>query len=35
MHVLFNNCYQDKAVVNARQMCFMLGSPGRPQMAQE
>jgi len=35
MHVLFNNCYQDKAVVNARQMCFMLGSQGRPQMAQE
>jgi uncharacterized protein YecE (DUF72 family) len=35
MHVLFNNCYQDKAVVNARQMCFMLGSPGRPQMAEE
>jgi uncharacterized protein YecE (DUF72 family) len=35
MHVLFNNCYQDKAVINARQMCFMLGSPGRPQMAQE
>jgi len=35
MHVLFNNCYQDKAVVNARQMCLMLGSPGRPQIAQE
>jgi len=35
MHVLFNNCYQDKAVVNARQMCFMLGSARRPQMAQE
>jgi uncharacterized protein YecE (DUF72 family) len=35
MHVLFNNCYQDKAVVNARQMCFMVGSPGRPQMTQE
>lgn len=35
MHVLFNNCYQDKAVVNARQMCFMLGSTGRPQIAQE
>ena len=35
MHVLFNNCYQDKAVVNARQMCLMLGSPGRPQMARE
>ena len=24
-HVLFNNCYQDKAVVNARQMCLLLG----------
>ncbi len=24
MHVLFNNCYQDKAVVNDRQICFML-----------
>ncbi|MBE0431624.1 MAG: DUF72 domain-containing protein [Dehalococcoidia bacterium] len=24
MHVLFNNCYQDKAVVNARQMGFIL-----------
>ena len=35
MHILFNNCYQDKAVVNARQMSFMLGSQGRPQMAQE
>jgi uncharacterized protein YecE (DUF72 family) len=35
MHVLFNNCYEDKAVVNARQMCFMLGSPCRPQMARE
>jgi len=35
MHVLFNNCYQDKAVVNARQMCFMLGSQGRSQLAQE
>ena len=35
MHVLFNNCYQDKAVVNAKQMCFMLGSHGRPQMAEE
>jgi uncharacterized protein YecE (DUF72 family) len=35
MHVLFNNCYEDKAVVNARQMCFMLGSHGPPQMAQE
>lgn len=35
MHVLFNNCYQDKAVVNAGQMCFMLGLQGRPQEAQE
>ena len=25
MHILFNNCYQDKAVVNARQMAFILG----------
>lgn len=23
-HVLFNNCYQDKAVINARQMTFLL-----------
>ena len=35
MHVLFNNCYEDKAVVNARQMCLLLGSPGRPQVAEE
>ena len=35
MHVLFNNCYQDKAVVNARQMCFMLTSAKPPQTAQE
>lgn len=35
MHVLFNNCYQDNAVVNAKQMCFMLGSLGRPQVAEE
>ncbi|MBE9513413.1 MAG: DUF72 domain-containing protein [Dehalococcoidia bacterium] len=26
MHVLFNNCHQDKAVVNARQMSLMLRS---------
>jgi len=26
MHVLFNNCYEDKAVVNAKQMSFMLRS---------
>jgi uncharacterized protein YecE (DUF72 family) len=25
MHILFNNCYQDKAVVNARQMGLILG----------
>lgn len=24
MHILFNNCYEDKAVVNARQMCLIL-----------
>jgi uncharacterized protein YecE (DUF72 family) len=24
LHVLFNNCYQDKAVVNARQVKFMI-----------
>jgi uncharacterized protein YecE (DUF72 family) len=35
MHVLFNNCYEDKAVVNARQMSLMLASPGRPQVAEE
>ena len=36
MHVLFNNCYQDKAVANARQMSLMLGSSGgRPQVAEE
>jgi uncharacterized protein YecE (DUF72 family) len=35
MHVLFNNCYQDKAVVNARQMRLMLGSRMPPQTAEE
>jgi uncharacterized protein YecE (DUF72 family) len=35
MHVLFNNCYQDKAVVNARQMGFMLSSETPPQTAEE
>lgn len=35
MHVLFNNCYQDKAVVNARQICLMFGSQTRPQRAEE
>jgi len=24
LHVLFNNCHQDKAVVNARQVRLML-----------
>ena len=24
LHVLFNNCYQDKAVANARQIAFMI-----------
>ncbi|MFO7996067.1 MAG: DUF72 domain-containing protein [Dehalococcoidia bacterium] len=35
MHVLFNNCHEDKAVVNARQISFMLGSQSRPQRAEE
>ena len=35
MHVLFNNCYEDKAVVNARQMSLMLRSSGRPKMVEE
>jgi uncharacterized protein YecE (DUF72 family) len=35
MHVLFNNCHQDKAVVNARQVCFMLSSQTRPAKAEE
>jgi uncharacterized protein YecE (DUF72 family) len=35
MHVLFNNCHQDKAVVNARQICLMLGSHTRPQRVEE
>ena len=35
MHVLFNNCHEDKAVVNARQMCLMLGSHGHPRAAEE
>jgi uncharacterized protein YecE (DUF72 family) len=26
MHVLFNNCHEDKAVINARQISFMLSS---------
>jgi len=35
MHVLFNNCYEDKAVVNARQLSLLLGCRARPQMAEE
>lgn len=35
MHVLFNNCHEDKAVVNARQTSLMLGSLTRPQTAEE
>jgi uncharacterized protein YecE (DUF72 family) len=35
MHVLFNNCHQDKAVVNARQISLMLGTLTRPQAAEE
>jgi len=34
-HVLFNNCHQDKAVVNARQMSFLLGSQGDTRPAKE
>ncbi len=35
MHVLFNNCHQDKAVVNARQISFMLQSQTHPQRTEE
>jgi len=35
MHVLFNNCYQDKAVVNARQISFMLSPETPPRTAEE
>jgi len=35
MHVLFNNCNQDKAVVNARQISFMLGSESSPKEKEE
>ena len=35
MHILFNNCHQDKAVVNARQIGFMLRSKTLPQTAEE
>ena len=34
-HVLFNNCHHDKAVVNARQMCFLLSSQGNARPAKE
>jgi len=33
MHVLFNNCHQDKGVVNARQMCFMVSPQTRSERA--
>jgi uncharacterized protein YecE (DUF72 family) len=35
MHVLFNNCYEDKAAVNAKQISLMLRSQNTPQTAQE
>lgn len=35
MHILFNNCYQDKAVVNAKQISFMLSSETPPRTAEE
>ena len=35
LHILFNNCHEDKAVINARQICFMLGLQTRPQRADE
>lgn len=35
MHVLFNNCHQDNAVINARQMHIMLSSEIRPSQAKE
>jgi uncharacterized protein YecE (DUF72 family) len=35
MHILFNNCYEDKAVVNARQMSLMLGPSSRPKLAED
>jgi len=35
MHVLFNNCYEDKAVVNARQISLMLDTLARPEAARE
>jgi uncharacterized protein YecE (DUF72 family) len=30
VHVLMNNCYQDHAVRNARQMGTLLGAAGEP-----
>ena len=35
MHVLFNNCYEDKAVVNAKQISLMLLSGSAQQTAEE
>ena len=35
MHVLFNNCNQDKSVVNARQISFMLSSESSPKEKEE
>lgn len=35
MYILFNNCYEDKAVVNARQMSLMLGLPNRPMVTED
>ncbi len=35
MHVLFNNCYEDKAVVNARQISWIIDTLARPQTAKE
>jgi len=35
MHVLFNNCYEDKAVVNAKQISLMLRSTTAPEAAEE
>jgi uncharacterized protein YecE (DUF72 family) len=33
LHVLMNNCYQDHAVRNARQMATLLGAGGEPPSA--
>jgi uncharacterized protein YecE (DUF72 family) len=35
MHVLFNNCHEDKAVVNARQISLMLDTLTHPHTAKE